>query len=110
MKRAVGSVAAILVCIALGLAPVRILAADDTVTGDKGTDAALDLLIVRPAGVVATAVGAAIFVIGLPFSIAGGNVEESAKELIGKPAEYTLNRPLGEFRKCGADRHPCGLP
>jgi hypothetical protein len=36
-------------------------------------------------------------VVALPFTIPSGSVEASARELIVKPAEYTFQRPLGDF-------------
>ena len=55
-----------------------------------------DLLVVRPLGIAATAVGAVIYVISLPFSLAGGNEEEARQKLVIDPATYTFSRPLGE--------------
>lgn len=82
---------------------------NDTVTGDKATDMVVDLVVVRPLGLAAIAIGTLLTVAALPFTLPGGDAIDSAREMIGKPAEYTFNRPLGEFHRCGADRHPCGL-
>ena len=98
--------------IALALAVASLAATaenGDTVTGDKATDMVVDLVVVRPLGVAATVIGTVLTVVALPFTIPSGSVESSARELIVKPAEYTFNRPLGEFHRCGADRHPCGV-
>jgi hypothetical protein len=56
-----------------------------------------DLVIIRPIGIVATAVGSVFYVISLPFSLLGGNSGEAAAALMKDPAAYTFNRPLGEF-------------
>jgi len=80
----------------------------DTVTGDRAGDMTADLVLVRPLGVVGTVIGAAVFVVSLPFTLPTGSAGEAAHELVGKPFEYTFNRPLGDFHHCGADRHPCG--
>lgn len=56
-----------------------------------------DALVVRPLGVAATLVGLAAFVVSLPFSALGGNVEEAAQILVLEPAEYTFSRPLGDL-------------
>ena len=48
---------------------------------EKGGYMAGDLIVLRPLGIVATAVGAVIYVISLPFSLAGGNEEEARKDL-----------------------------
>jgi hypothetical protein len=63
---------------------------------EKGGFMAGDLLVVRPLGIVATAVGSVIYVISLPFSLAGGNEEEARQKLVVDPATYTFKRPLGE--------------
>ncbi len=80
----------------------------DTVLGDRGSDMAADLLIVRPLGIVGTVIGAGLFVVSLPFTLPTGSTGDAAREMIGEPFEYTFNRPLGDFNHCGADRHPCG--
>lgn len=94
--------------LALGAAPAPTFADDPgTISGDKGTDMLVDLLVMRPLGIVATAVGAVAFVVALPFTIPSDSVDASARELVGKPAQYTFSRPLGEFYLCGADARPC---
>ncbi len=82
--------------------------AEDTVTGDKGTDMAVDLVVVRPLGLVGAALGTVGFVLALPFTLPSGSAGDTAHEWIGKPLEYTFNRPLGNFEQCGKDLHPCG--
>lgn len=54
-----------------------------------------DAIIARPLGVVFTVIGAALFVVTLPFSAAGGNVGEAGKELVVGPAQATFVRCLG---------------
>jgi hypothetical protein len=54
-----------------------------------------DALIARPLGVVFTVVGAALYIVTLPFSLAGGNAKEAGKELVVGPAEATFVRCLG---------------
>lgn len=54
-----------------------------------------DLLIARPIGVAMTAVGAAAFVVSLPFTLLAGSVSESAEALVLGPAESTFMRCLG---------------
>ncbi len=57
----------------------------------------IDGFVVRPISLVATVVGAAAFVITLPFSALGGNVDEAGKKLVVRPAAYTFSRCLGCF-------------
>jgi hypothetical protein len=54
-----------------------------------------DLVVARPIGVVLTAVGAAAFVVSLPFTLLAGSVSESAETLVLGPAESTFMRCLG---------------
>ena len=56
-----------------------------------------DVLVVRPVGMVATAVGSLFWLVGLPFSASGDNVDTATKKLVKEPAKYTFDRPLGEF-------------
>lgn len=58
-------------------------------------DMAVDAVICRPAGLVATALGTTIWLVSLPFSLAGGNEKEARKKLVYEPAAYTFKRPLG---------------
>jgi hypothetical protein len=60
-------------------------------------EVAADVLVVRPLGVAATAVGAVIFVLALPFAAIAGDVDKTARTLVGKPARFTFTRPLGDF-------------
>ncbi len=69
----------------------------NSISGDKTTDMVVDVLVMRPLGVAATAIGTVLTVVGLPFTLPNGSVKESAQYLIVQPAEYTFKRPLGEF-------------
>lgn len=55
-----------------------------------------DVLLVRPLGVAATLIGTGIFVIGLPFEAITGNISTTARALVGGPAKFTFQRPIGE--------------
>ncbi len=104
--------AALLLALVLALTPTSAVLAQHydsgTVTGDRATDMAADLIVVRPLGLVGALIGTAGFIIALPFTIPTGTVDDTAREWIRDPLEYTFNRPLGDFEHCGADRHPCG--
>ena len=58
-----------------------------------------DFLLVRPVGIVATAVGSVFWVISLPFSALGDNTDEATQALVKDPAAYTFSRPLGDFSR-----------
>jgi len=72
--------------------------AQDEMPGEKGSAEAMigDLVICRPLGITATAVGAVFFVASMPFSLAGMNTGEAFKKLVAEPADYTFARPLGD--------------
>ncbi len=69
----------------------------DPKRGPEATGMILDGLVVRPISLVVTMVGAVAFVITLPFSALGGNVDEAGEKLVDRPAAYTFSRCLGCF-------------
>ena len=73
--------------------------AQGDMTGSEITteEMVVDALVVRPLGIVATILGAGLFVISLPFSLLGRNVGEAGSKLVVDPAKFTFVRPLGEF-------------
>lgn len=54
-----------------------------------------DLLVARPLGIVAAGVGTAAFLVSLPFTLMGGNVEQAADHLVVGPAHAAFTRCLG---------------
>lgn len=60
-------------------------------------EVAADALVVRPVGLAATVVGAAIYVVALPFAAIAGDVHGPARSLVGAPARFTFKRRLGDF-------------
>jgi hypothetical protein len=101
---------ALLIAAVLALTPAASALAqqDNTRTGDRATDMAVDLVVVRPLGLVGAVIGTAGFIVALPFTLPTGTAGETARAWIGEPLEYTFNRPLGEFDVCGKERRPCG--
>lgn len=69
----------------------------ETIDGSPSAGAmAFDLVIVRPLGLVATVLGAGLFVLQLPLSIIQGEPpSDPAKKLVTEPAKFTFDRPLG---------------
>ena len=72
--------------------------------GPSGIDMAADLLIGRPVLLATTIVGSAIWLVALPFSALGGNVEETTQTLVVGPARATFVRCLG----CSANSYQGG--
>jgi hypothetical protein len=56
-----------------------------------------DVIIARPAGIVATVLGTAVFIVALPFAAISGSVEPVAKTLVADPFKFTFTRPVGDF-------------
>ena len=54
-----------------------------------------DMFIARPALLVATVLGSAVYLVSLPFSLAGGNSQEARNTLVVQPAKATFVRCLG---------------
>ncbi len=63
--------------------------------GDGGA-VLLDLLILRPIGLVATVAGSVIFVGALPISLVSRSVGKSFDVLVKEPVHYTFIRHLGD--------------
>ena len=62
-----------------------------------GGEMIFDFAVLRPVGMVATAVGCVFFVASSPFAALGGNIDIAREKLINDPAAFTFKRPLGEF-------------
>lgn len=80
--------------------PPPALAEEQQYQDTSGKDASapammVDLVVYRPVGIALTAVGAAFFVVSLPFTAAAGSTDEAGETLVGKPFQFTFNRPLG---------------
>lgn len=88
------SVKAVALTTCLALSSVA-LAKDAEMESPTAAAMALDLVIVRPVMLGVTVLGAAAFVVALPFSAAGGNVKQSADTLVVGPGETTFVRCLG---------------
>jgi len=65
---------------------------------ESGDDVAiiLDLVVLRPVGLVATVAGVIIFVGSLPISLPTWSVGKAFNALVAKPAVYTFWRTLGD--------------
>ncbi len=58
----------------------------------------VDLLVVRPLGLVASVLGIGLFVVQLPFAVLSGDMpSDPANKLVVAPLAYTFTRPLGEM-------------
>jgi hypothetical protein len=92
--------------VALTLHPAAALGANgETVTTEEetrleeisGEEMMVDFFFLRPAGLLATVVGSAFFVVSLPLNYATGATRPAYKKLVVNPAQYTFRRTLGDF-------------
>ncbi|HBG45943.1 MAG TPA: hypothetical protein DDW94_03040 [Deltaproteobacteria bacterium] len=102
MKR---TVSALIAALMLSIAVFPAQAAG--VQEDEPTSSAIvfDILLVRPLGIVATALGAAVFVVGLPFTIPTRSVGLAADKLVADPVRFTFKRPVGDLDDFGDYRN-----
>ena len=63
----------------------------------EGGEMIYDTVVLRPVGMIATAVGSVFFILSLPFSALSDNVDDAKEKLIEDPFRFTFKRPLGEF-------------
>ncbi len=67
--------------------------------GPHGAEMMADLFLVRPATAGVTVLGAAVWIVSLPFTLLGGNTVEAGREMVGEPFLYTFWRPVGHMRQ-----------
>lgn len=87
------SVSLLVGALALGVAPPA--AAADPAERPSALAMAGDAVVARPLGLVITTLGTAAFIVSLPFSALGGNVDQAAEALVKGPARETFMRCLG---------------
>lgn len=73
----------------------QISLAQHTVEDPSALAMAADLVIARPVGLVALVAGSALYLVSLPFALAGGNAKQTGKTLVVGPAMTTFVRCLG---------------
>ena len=56
-----------------------------------------DVLLARPACILATLMGSVVFVVSLPFAATSGSVHATEDTLVRQPAAAAFTRPLGDF-------------
>ena len=56
-----------------------------------------DVVIARPAGILAIVLGTAVFVVALPFAALSRSIEPVAETLVVAPFKFTFTRPVGDF-------------
>lgn len=82
-------------CLSLALLAPSLSIAESVQEKPTALAMATDTVLVRPVMLAVTVVGAAFFVVSLPFSALGGNVGQAADTLMLQPAVNTFVRCLG---------------
>ena len=95
MKTTMTTVVCVLALIAGSMTPAQ---------ADDGSSLAVtaDVLLARPACLVATVIGSALFVVSLPVAIPSKSVKKVANTLVVTPGKATFTRPLGELSSLDA--------
>ena len=77
--------------------PQLAAASDEAAVVEKPSALAMagDLVIARPVLFAMTAAGSLLYIVSLPFALAGGNAAEAGNVLVVKPAVTTFVRCLG---------------
>lgn len=101
MKRLNRKLVTYLLTFMITMSHMSMVSARSTFYEDAGEPTAgemlADTVLVRVPMFVATVVGVVTFVVTLPLSALGGNVDEAGRTLVLEPAEYTFVRPLGDL-------------
>jgi hypothetical protein len=87
---------------ALPVLAEQTLPVDPTLTGRStaeppGEFIILDVLLLRPLGLAAMAVGAGTAAVAYPWSRSSNSEDRVQRELLQKPYWYTFSRPLGDI-------------
>jgi hypothetical protein len=64
---------------------------------DGGTWTLFDVMILRPAGVIACAMGLVASAVAMPFALPTGSQGKVAKTLVADPFMFTFARPVGQL-------------
>jgi hypothetical protein len=91
----------------MGATPVFALDQEQVRREPTTNEVLADALVARPLGLVGTIIGAATFVVALPFTIPSGTTDRAAEALVAKPARYTFKRPIGQMDGCEALPESC---
>lgn len=71
----------------------------------SGAEMMVDAVVARPIGLATTLLGAVVFVVSLPFSALGGNIDGAAEKLVLDPGRETFVRCLGCRQAGRLDRY-----
>lgn len=75
-----------------------------------GESMLLDAVFLRPVSLVGAAVGAAVWIVSLPFSVPSNSAGAAFEALVETPVNYTFGRPLGNISSCRDTDPGCQYP
>lgn len=90
------TIAAVLVIVMLSGVSSAARAANETTNPPSAEEMALDVILVRPLGIVSLAAGTVFFIVSLPFTLPSRSVGVAARRLVAEPFKFTFTRPIGE--------------
>lgn len=91
-------VAALLCAVSFFVMPLGASADESWKTPKQSAETMVaDVFAVRPFQLAALFLGTTAFLLGLPFSLLGDNVEQSYEMMMVEPARLLFQRPLGRF-------------
>lgn len=80
------------------LPPAPVVSADSSSLRPENPDAvymAADLFLARPAMIVTGILGTGVYILSLPFSFLGGNMDQARQQLVTQPFQAAFQRCLG---------------
>jgi len=90
MKKLVGAVS-----LALLLCTTAVPANAKRAEGPDPGAIVMDVLLIRPLGLISATLGTGVFIVSLPFAIPSGSVATIGEKLVLDPLRFTFTRPLG---------------
>ncbi len=96
MKSVITRFTALLLSVAVTLPTVGLAETTKAVEEKPSAGAMVaDAVVARPVLAVTTVLGAGLFIVTLPFTLAGGNTADAGNALVVEPAKNTFYRCLG---------------
>ncbi len=90
MKRLVGAISLVLL-----LCTTAVTVDAKSAEGPDPGAIVMDVLLIRPLGLISATLGTAVFIVSLPFAIPSGSVATIGEKLVLDPLRFTFTRPLG---------------
>lgn len=93
--------------VALSIGPAHAIDQEQIGREPTTNEVMADALLARPLGLIGTVLGAATWVVALPFTLPSGTTDRATEALVNKPLRYTFRRPIGQMDGCDALPQTC---